>query len=131
MISEDIVRVHVENAQDLKVQKTEEQEPEHVTFTTFVVANGVSGINLIEQVAEEDPLRKEVSILAIDSPVVVCHSYAQASNPANQVASVPFPQGAYLPINTALTLNTTARIWVVATVNTASRVGVSITRRDK
>lgn len=128
--SEDIIRVHVENTQDLKVERTEEKEPEHVTFATFVVANGIGGINLIEQVAEEDPLRKEISILAIDSPIVVCHSYAQASNPANQVTNVPFPQGAYLPVGVALTLNTTARMWVVATAATASRVGISITRRD-
>lgn len=131
MISEDIVRVHVENANDLKVQKTEEKEPEHVTFATFVVANGIPGINLIEQIAEEDILRKEISILAIDQPVVVCHTYNQASNAANQVASVPFPQGAYLPIATALTLNTTARMWVVATSATQTRVSVSITRRDR
>ena len=127
-LSEEVVRVHLENASDINVQRTEEKEPEFFTFATVVVASAGS-FNLFEQVCMLDPLRKEVSILAVDSPVVVCHTVAQAVNPANQIASVPFPQGAYLPVGVSLTLGGTGPVWVAATVATASRVSVAQSRR--
>ena len=128
-LSEEVVRVHLENASDIQVvTRTEEKEPEYFSFATVIVANGGS-FNLIEQVCALDLLRKEISFIAVDSPVVVCHSIAQAMNPANQVANVPFPQGAFLPVGTSLTLGGTGPIWVVATVATASRVSVAQSRR--
>jgi hypothetical protein len=127
---DEAIKVHIVNTDDIRVQRTEEKEPEHFVFSTYVVASALAGYNTIEQVLAEDPLRKDASILAVDSPIVVCHSPAQANSPANQVAGVPYPQGAYLPANQSITIAGTGRVFVVATVNTASRVSVAINRRQ-
>jgi len=129
-ISEDVVRVHLENPQDISVQRTEEHEPEHFVFSTVAVAFGTTGYDNFEQVLALDPLRKDASILAVDNPVVVCHSHQQLTDPANQVSGVPFPQGAYLPAGSSLTVTGTGPCWVVATVAAASRVSVFINRRN-
>jgi hypothetical protein len=128
MISEDVVRVHLENPTDIAIQRTEEKEPEHFVFSTVVVAGATAGLSPSEQVLAEDPLRKDFSILAIDNPVVIC-SKAQLSNPANQVAGVPFPQGAYLPAGSSFSSTGTAQLFVVATVAAASRVALFVNRR--
>jgi hypothetical protein len=130
-ISEDVVRVHLENASDIAIQRTEEKEPEHFSFSTVVVASATAGINPYEQVLAEDPLRKDFSIMAVDSPVIICHAASQLTDKANQVAGVPFPQGAYLPAGGSVTGTGTGRLWVVATVTTASRVSLFVNRRDK
>lgn len=126
-ISEDVVRVHLENPQEINVQRTEEKEPEHFVFSTVIVAGGPAA-NTYEQVLAEDPLRKDFSILAIDNPVVICNK-AQVGNPANQVAGVPFPQGAYLPAGSSFSGTGTAQIYVVATVAATSRVALFVNRR--
>src|SRR5260370_14970267 len=95
-ITDGVVRVHLENPQDVGVSKVEEHEPEHMVCSTVVVAFGVPGYNNFEQVLAEDPLRKDWSLLAVDAPVVVCNK-SQVNDKANQVAGVPFPQGAYVP----------------------------------
>jgi hypothetical protein len=125
------VRVHITNPEDLTVVRTEEKEPEHFIFSTFVVAAGLTGYNVVEMILPEDPLRKDASILACDSPVVVCHSMSQASQVANQVAGVPYPQGAYLPAGFSVTISGTARVYVTATAGTASRVSVVTNRRGR
>jgi hypothetical protein len=128
-ISEDVVRVHLENPQDINVQRTEEREPEHFVFSTVVIAFGVPGLNPYEQVLAEDPLRKDWSILAIDAPIVICNK-SQISDKANQVAGVPFPQGAYVPQGGAVTGTGTAQIFAVATSATPCRVSVYVNRRS-
>lgn len=130
-ISEDIIRVHVENHDDLKTVRTEAHEPEHFVFSTVVVAYNTAGYNNVEQVLAEDPLRKDASIMAVDNPVVICHAASQLTDPANQVSGVPYPQGAYLPAGSSLTVTGTGRAWVVATVASASRVSLFINRRDR
>jgi hypothetical protein len=129
-ISDGVVRVHLENPEEISVQKTEEKEPEHFTFYTVVVAAGVTGYNLSEQVLPEDPLRKDWSILACDAPVVLCNK-AQVNDKANQVTGVPYPQGGYLPQNASVSSTGTAQLFVVATSATPSRVSVFVNRRDR
>jgi hypothetical protein len=129
-ISEDVVRVHLENPNDIAIQRTEEKEPEHFVFSTVAVAFNTTGYNNFEQVLALDPLRKDASILAVDNAVVVCHSHQQMTDPANQVAGVPFPQGAYLPAGSSLTVAGTGPCWVVATVASASRISIAVNRRE-
>lgn len=132
-LSEDIVRVHLENAADIAVQKTEEKEPEHMVFSTVVIQGGQvyggPGPNPYEQVLPEDPLRKDWSILAVDAPIVLCQK-SQVYDKANQVASVPFPQGAYVPQNVAISSTGTAQVFAVATTNTPCRVSIFVNRRN-
>jgi hypothetical protein len=130
-ITEQVVRVHLENADDINVRKTEEHEPEHFVFTTVVVAFNVNGYNNSEQVLALDLLRKDASILSVDQPVVICHSHSQMTDPANQVGGVPYPQGAYLPAGSSLTFSGTGPMWVVATVNQPSRISIAVNRRAK
>ena len=132
MISEDVVRVHLENPQDINVQRTEEHEPEHMVFSTVVVQGGQvyggPGLNPYEQVLPEDPLRKDWSILAVDAPIVLCNK-SQVNDKANQVAAVPFPQGAYVPQNVAISSTGTAQVFAVATTNAACRISIFVNRR--
>jgi hypothetical protein len=125
----DAIPVHLMNPEDINVQKTQEHEPEHFVFSTVIVAFNTVGYNNFEQVLALDPLRKDASILAVDQAVVVCHSHQQMTDPANQVAGVPFPQGAYLPAGSSLTVTGTGPCWVVATVAAASRVALFVNRR--
>lgn len=129
MISEDVVRVHVENADDLRVQKTEEHEPEHFAFTTRVIGNA-AGYDLYTQLLAEDPRRKDFSILTVDAPIVLCHSAAQANAASNIVATTAQPpQGAYIPAGTSFTFTGTGAVWIAATSATPTRVSVAANRR--
>jgi hypothetical protein len=130
MIGEEYLPVKIMNPEVLEnlvlPVPVQEHEPEHFICQTFVLANTqnppYANIYL-------DPMRKSVTILPIDSPVVVCHSQADAQKPDNQVASVPNPQGAYVPTGTPLSLEGSGPLWIVATVATASRVSVVQARR--
>jgi hypothetical protein len=124
----DAIPVHIVNPEDFAAGNVEEHEPEHMQFYTVVVAYNTTGYNNYEQVLPEDPLRKDWSIVSMDAAVVICNK-AQVSDKANQVANVPFPQGAVLPANTAVTGTGTAQVFVVATGSTPSRVGVFVNRR--
>ena len=129
-ITEEVVRVHLENPEDINVQKTEEHEPEHFVFSTVAVAFNTTGYNNFEQVVALDPLRKDWSITVLDNPVVLCHSHQQMTDPANQVSGLPFPQGAMLPAGQSFTFTGTGPAWVVATVAAASRVSIAVNRRN-
>ena len=129
-MSEDVIRVHLENPGDIAIQQTEEKEPEHFVFSTVVVAYNTTGYNNFEQVAAQDPLRKEFTITAVDNPVVLCHSHQQLTDPANQVLGVPYPQGALLVAGQSFDLTGTGPAWVVATVGAASRVSIAVNRRN-
>lgn len=129
-MTDSIVRVHLENPHDIQVVRTEEKEPEHFVFSTVVVAYGVTGYNNFEQVLAEDPLRKDFSILAVDTAIVLC-SKAQVNDKANQVAGVPFPQGAYLPQGSSFTGTGTAQLFAVATSAIPCRISVFVNRRNK
>jgi hypothetical protein len=129
MISDDVIRVHVENAEELRALPTEELEPEHAIFQTVVVANA-AGYDKYTQILAEDPLRKDWSIYSVDQAIVICHSAAQANAAANQVASVINPPvGAYLGAGSALTLTGRSAVWIAATSATPTRVSVAINRR--
>ena len=127
--------VRVANFEDMGHSvSTEEKEPEHFTCRTFVVQLSTTGqvTNVdvgVAQVLTLDTDRKDASIMAIDSPLVVCHTYRQAVNAANAVSLTPFPEGAYLPAGASLSVTGTGPLWVAATVNTASRVSVVQNRR--
>ena len=125
-----VTHVHVDNMAEMQIVRTEEKEPEHFVCSTVVVPQPSAGVgggqtNLnVTQVCYLNPARKSVAISSPDNPVILCHSYQQAQNPANQVAGVPFPQGTYLPAGGTAALDGTGPLWVVATVAGASRVSV-------
>jgi hypothetical protein len=84
----------------------------------------------LAQILDLDPLRKDAIIVVNDNPVVICHTYRQTQDPANQVAGVPFPNGGYLPVGNGPSISGTGPLWVVATtVATNTRVTVLINRR--
>jgi hypothetical protein len=127
--SEDVVRVHLENPDDINVQRTQEHEPEHFVFSTYVIGYNLPGYNNAEQILPEDPLRKDWSILPVDAPIVLCNK-SQLTNAANQVAGVPFPQGGYVPQGTSITGTGTAQIFAVATTSAPCRVSTFVNRRS-
>lgn len=129
MRDEDAIKVHITNPGDISIVRTEEKEPQHFVFSTAEVAYGVAGYDNYTQILAEDPLRKDATILSVDNPVVICHSSAQANDPANQVSGVPHPVGALLPANASLTISGTGRAWVAATSASPSRVSIAINRR--
>jgi hypothetical protein len=131
-VKDGAVEVHVTNFEDASATRTEEVEPEHFVAVTFSLAAPVANNPLgnIANILEQDPLRKEAEIIVSDNPVVLCHSFRQTQDPANQVATVPFPNGAYLPVGTSITIRGTGPMWVVATtVASSTRVAVIINRR--
>lgn len=132
--------VHVDNLSDLTI-RTEEHEPEHFIMSTFVLATAAganvggggsaSTRNDIQQILELDPNRKDAGIANPDGPIVLCDTYKKAQDAANQGATVPFPQGAYLPAGSNASLAGTGPVWAVnVTPATASRVVVIINRRN-
>lgn len=111
---------------------------QHLTTFTVVVATGTSGaigaggagMTGVDQLLPEDPLRVRATVWASDNPVVLCHSIQQAADKSNQVASVPNPNGTYLPVALPVVLSGTAQMFVAATTSTAARVSVVVERRS-
>ena len=132
----DTVNVHVTNPQDIGAVKTEEHEPEFFNCYTITVQQGQGtiqgpGIQPYAQLLALDPLRKSAAILNNDQPVVLCHAQNQTTDPANQAAGVPNPQGAYLPAGGNARFTGTGPLWVVATTSTGpTRVSVIVSRRE-
>jgi hypothetical protein len=129
----DAIHVHVDNATDFVV-RTEEHEPEHFTFATFVLQPGQAGGSVgtggqagFQQLLAQDPLRKDASILPIDAPIVLCDSAMQAMQASNQVAGFPAPAGAYVPQGTSVSLEGTGPAYGACQV--ATRVSIIINRR--
>lgn len=103
--------------------------PQHVSCTTVIVATGADGG--VEQILPQDPLRVRAQIIVSDMPVVLCHSRPQAGSTSNQVASVPNPSGAYLPVATSpVAIQGTQPMYVAATSATPARVTVIAERRS-
>lgn len=121
------VPVHVMN--DITIQ-TKEQEPEHFVFATITVQPpgplAVQGQGP-QELLGLDPMRKSAAILAIDAPIVVCHSPAQAGSAGNQVSGFIAPDGAYIPALVPVSITGTAAVYV--TCQTATRVSVISNRR--
>ena len=124
--TEDIVRVHIENADDIRTVRTEEREPEHFVFSTITLAPGQTVNNNLLML---DPMRKAASLLPIDAPLILCHSAAQAASVSNQNAAFTDPDGAYVPQGTSIALTGTGPVW--GAVQAACRVSVIINRRGE
>jgi hypothetical protein len=124
--TDDVVRVHVENASELHTVRTEEREPEHFVFSTFTL---IPGQTINSEVLMLDPMRKGASLLAIDAAIVLCHSATQAASAANQVAGLPDPDGAYVPQGVSVALSGTGPAWFAGP--TATRVSLIINRRGQ
>lgn len=132
----DIVHVHVDNAHEIAAPTSVETTlAEHVIFSTLTVggtaAVPVAGVNPVEVLLDLDPLRQEAYVIAVDHPVVLCHTASQTSDPANFATGVPNPQGAYLPVGATLKVKGTSKVWVVSTGTGTTRVSLIVTRRDK
>lgn len=95
-------------------------------YSTFVVS---TTLNAVANVAPYDPLRQYLYIYSVDQDVVITTVKEQAQAAANQVASVPGPQGAYLPKGTwTPAIRHNDPVYVAATSGTATRVTVLIER---
>jgi hypothetical protein len=69
----------------------------------------------VQILVNHEPNRKELRVLSADNPVVICDSYGQANDPANQVVGLPNPNGALLPVTQSpWELPTTDQMWVAA-----------------
>lgn len=113
-----VISVHVKSSEAAFVTEVSDFL---FTFSTWSI--GTQAI----QIAQADPDRETILVLPIDGPIVLAQSYALASNPANVVAGVPNPQGAYIPTGVGVSLDGTDDFWAVAPGTT--RVTVISTRR--
>jgi hypothetical protein len=95
------------------------------TFKTVVL----SAANPYKMALPEDNTRRVARIIAIDNPVVLCHSESQAQDPANEVTDVPAPNGGYIPTGIVVPVTCHSVVFVAATTTASeSRVFVSIER---
>jgi hypothetical protein len=71
----------------------------------------------VQSLVNHEPNRCELHLVVTDNPVVVCDSYGQANDAANQAANLPNPNGAYLPVATVpYVLKTTDPLWITGAV---------------
>jgi hypothetical protein len=95
------------------------------TFKTVVL----SAANTYKMALPEDNTRRVARIIAIDNPVVLCHSESQAQDPSNEVTDTPQPNGGYIPTGVAVAVTCHSVVFVAATTTASeSRVFVSIER---
>jgi hypothetical protein len=95
------------------------------TFKTVVL----SSANPYKMALPEDNTRRVARIIAIDNPVVLCHSENQAQDPSNEVTSVPQPNGGYIPTGIVVPVTSHSVVFVACTTTASeSRVFVSIER---
>lgn len=132
------IHVHLDNPQDIQVQRTEEKEPEHFIFATFILQLGqaanaqFSGIQPYEKILALDPDRKDASINTVDQAVIICHSAAQAQFQSSPAGNVNTPAGVYLPAGSSMSISGTGAVWAAAvTAAGPTRVGVAINRRGE
>lgn len=96
------------------------RERKAVATHTVVITAGAPIQNLVNH----EPNRSELHLVVSDNPIVVCDSYGQACDPANQVANLPNPNGTYLPVAAQpYVLPTTDLLYVVAAAY-PTRVGI-------
>lgn len=115
---------------------TEEREPEHFVFFTYVLTpyssvepGGQSAGGWYEGILKQDPRRKSAAIYSPDGAFIACHSEAQASDSSNLEAGTPFPQGAYFPQGSSFAVDGTGPIWAVNPGNSTIRITVVTNRR--
>jgi hypothetical protein len=131
------VKAFIVNHEDMKVEKTQEVEPEHFICHTFtlVLPENIAGSSAFEtqqhilDILELDPMRKDAAIQSLDNPIVICHSKAQAQSSRNQDAGLPEPDGIPLAAGQTLAVTGTGALWAVANVTGNSRVSVITNRR--
>lgn len=105
---------------------TVETVPQHLTCSTVVLTSDQP----VAQLLELDHLRVGAQVSALDNDVVVCHSYQQAMDAANQVSTLDMPNGFVVAKGVpATSLRTTQQLWVV-TGTYPSRVSVVAERRS-
>lgn len=81
--------------------------------------------NQARQLMPQDPARQSAVILAVDADIVICDTKDLASSPDNQLASLPYPTGFYLPKGVPLPTRNRGLLWAVNTSSTvANRVSV-------
>jgi hypothetical protein len=127
------VGVHITNFEDL-IFRTEETEPEHFSFQTIILEPGQSGGQVgtggqgsAQLLLALDPLRKDASIVSIDSAIALCDSPAQAGRPWNTVNGLLVPDGAYTPAGVPIALAGTGAVY--GSTQAITRVCVIINRR--
>jgi hypothetical protein len=96
------------------------------TYVTVVVS---TTINPVALVLPYDPMRQYAYLYSVDQDIVIATTKEQAESSANQVSSVPGPQGGYLPKTTwTPPIRHNDPVWVAATSSTPTRVTVLIER---
>lgn len=111
---------------------TVETVPQHVTCYTVVVDTDVE--QGVAELLPQDALRVRATVIVNDQPVVICHTRPQALDGSNRVASVPNPNGAYVPagptLSTPVVIHGTQQVWLAGTSATPARVSVVVERRS-
>lgn len=111
---------------------TVETVPQHVTCYTVVVDTDVD--QGVAELLPLDPLRVRATVIVSDQPVIICHTRPQAQDGSNRVASVPNPNGAYIPasptLSTPVPIHGTQQMWVAGTTTDPARVSVIVERRS-
>ena len=95
------------------------------TYKTVVL----SSANPYRMALPEDNTRRVARIIAIDNPVILCHSENQAQDANNEVTDTPAPNGGYIPTGVVIPVTCHSVVFVAATTTaTESRVFISIER---
>jgi hypothetical protein len=101
------------------------QGSDYGTFKTVVL----SAANPYKLGLPEDNTRRHARIIAIDNPVILCHSENMAQDGANEVTDTPAPNGGYIPVGLVVPVTCQSVVFLAATTTaTESRVFVSIER---
>lgn len=90
---------------------------------TFSVAT--NNKNPIVELLGRDDRRAIAHVMTLDEPVVISYSQQAAEDPRNPVNAAGLSANGFtLPVNVVLPVNTTERVYCVATSSTATRVSV-------
>lgn len=86
---------------------------ERLAIATHTVT--LTAANPIQNLVNHEPNRCKLQLIVPDNPVVVCDSYGQACDQANQTAGLLNPNGGLLPVSAyAYELPTTDLLYVTA-----------------
>lgn len=102
------VRVHVESSD---VPHPAPHWPRlRITVRTIVL----TAAQPYNDLALEDPAREYILLQVFGNNAVLCTSYSQAQDPANQAAGLPNPNGCLLSTGLVIPIRATNRLWVAA-----------------
>jgi hypothetical protein len=111
---------------DMQPVPVDSVRPNTGVYNTVVIQPGA-----IRELLPQDPTRRTAFLMSIDQDIVLAANKDLAGNAQNQVASVPYPVGGYLPKLTLLPLTNRGLLWAANTsTSVATRVTVIVERDE-